>query len=114
MFTLLGRQPRECRRRGESVLNFETDLAKVSKTRVDLRDPEANYHKMTLAGLAQAAPGFDWQAYFAALGVKDPGELDVKQPEYFTHVGQVAGSASLGRRGKRICAGIFCTIPRRI
>ena len=95
MFTLLGDSPEVAAAEAKSILNFETDLAKVSKTRVDLRDPEANYHKMTLAGLMQAAPGFDWQAYFNALGVIDPGELDVKQPEYFTHVGQVAGSASL-------------------
>ncbi len=95
MLTLLGDAPEVAANEAKTILGFETDLAKASKTRVDLRDPEANYHKMTLDGLVQAAPGFDWKAYFNALGVQDPGGLDVKQPEFFTHVGQVAGSAPL-------------------
>ena len=95
MLILLGETPEEANVEAKAIVAFETDLAKASKTRVELRDPEGNYHKMTLASLAQTAPGFDWSAYFAALGVKDPGELDIKQPAFFTYVGQASGAASL-------------------
>ena len=64
-------------------MRVETALAKVSKTPVQLRDPEGNYHKMTLAELAAQTTGFDWNAYFKAVGVTDPGAMDVAQPEFF-------------------------------
>ncbi len=66
------------------MLKFETELAKASKTRVDLRDPQGNYHKMTVADLEKSAPGFGWKAYFTDLGTPEPGGLDVGQPEFVT------------------------------
>ena len=82
MFVLLGDKPDVAAAEAKSVLNFETELAKASKTRVDLRDPQGNYHKMTLADLDKTASGFDWNAYFATVGSKEPGGLDVGQPEF--------------------------------
>ena len=95
MFTLLGDDAAKAEVAAKAVLNFETELAKASKTRVERRDPEANYHKMGMADLVKLAPGFDWQAYFTAMGVPEPGEIDVKQTEFFTEVGKLASSASL-------------------
>ncbi len=86
------------RRRAEakSVLAFETALAKASKTRVDLRDPEGNYHKMTVSDLAKAAPpDLSGRAYFTDLGTTDPGGLDVGQPEFVAQAMQIAGRASV-------------------
>ncbi len=53
----------------DAVLALETALAAGSKTMVQLRDPEANYHKLTRAELQKLAPEFDWPGYFAAVGV---------------------------------------------
>ncbi len=89
MFTLLGDAPDVAAAEAKSVVNFETELAKASKTRVQLRDPEGNYHKMTVDELAKAAPGFDWKAYFTALGAPEPGGLDVKQPEFAARVAEL-------------------------
>ena len=95
MFTLLGDAPGQAALEAKTVLAFETDLAKASKTRVELRDPEGNYHKMPLADAAKGAPGFDLNKYFVATGVSAPGDIDVRQPEFFTHVAHLAGSAPL-------------------
>ena len=90
MFTLLGDAPEVAAAEAKTVLSLETELAKASKTRVQLRDPEANYHKMTVDELVKAAPGFDWKAYFTALGAPEPGGLDVKQPEFAARAAELA------------------------
>ncbi len=95
MFALLGDAPDVAAAEAKSVVSFETELAKASKTRVQLRDPEGNYHKMTVDELAKAAPGFDWKAYFTALGAPEPGGLDVKQPEFATRAADLAKTTSL-------------------
>lgn len=74
------------------VLEVETRLAKASFTRVENRDPQKTYHKMSLADLEKAAPGFGWRAFFDGLGLKDPGGMNVRQPAFFTAFGELATS----------------------
>lgn len=94
-FLLKGSSPDEAARQAATVLRFETELAKSSRTPVELRDPESNYHKLSLAELAMKAPGFDWVAYFKTLGPAEPGPIDVCQPEFFTRLGSLAAEAPL-------------------
>ena len=82
MFTLLGDPADQAASEAKTVFAFETALAKVSKTRVERRDPEGNYHKMTLEELSKVAPDFEWRTYFTALGAPEPGGMDVGQPEF--------------------------------
>jgi predicted metalloendopeptidase len=84
MFVLAGTPEAEATAAAGAVLKLETALAKASKTRVALRDPVANYHKMSVAELQKLSPHFDWSAYFAAVGVEKPGDIDVGQPEFIT------------------------------
>ena len=95
IFLLQGQSPGDAARSAATVLRFETDLAKASRNPVELRDPESNYHRLSLAELAAQAPGFDWAAYFKALGRPDPGPVDVCQPEFFKRVGTLANEGSL-------------------
>ncbi len=90
MFALLGDAPETAAANARTVAALETELARASKTRVELRDPEGNYHKTTVADLVKNAPGFDWNAYLAALGARDPGGINVGQPAFFQRVGQLA------------------------
>ncbi len=95
LFALIGDKPEAAAAEAKSVLGFETELAKASKTRVDLRDPLGNYHKMTVADLDKTAPGFGWNAYFAGVGSKEPGGLDVGQPEFATAAAHLVATAPL-------------------
>ncbi len=94
-FLLKGSSPDEAARQAAAVLRFETELAKSSRTPVELRDPENNYHKFTLTDLAEKSPGFDWAAYFQTLGLPDPGPLDVCQPDFFARLGSLAAESPL-------------------
>ena len=95
MFVLLGDKPDVAAAEAKTVLAFETDLAKASKTRVDLRDPLGNYHKMTVADLDKNAPGFGWNEYFAGVGSKEPGGMDVGQPEFTAAMAHLVATAPL-------------------
>jgi predicted metalloendopeptidase len=69
----------------DTVMAFETRLAKASRTLVDLRDPEKNYNKFDRAALAKLAPKVDWNAYFETLAFPaKESKLLVRQPEFFT------------------------------
>ena len=88
MLTLLSETADAGRRRSHAVLALETKLALASKDPAELRDPQANYHPMTLAGLEKLTPGVDWQPYFTALHLPHPGTMNVAQPAFFTALGQ--------------------------
>jgi predicted metalloendopeptidase len=96
MFTLLGVKPELAKARAGIVLDLETRLAKASMTQVELRDPNATYHKMTAADLAKLAPGFDWATYFQTIGLK-ADTLLVRQPGFFKELGAMAKDTSLGQ-----------------
>ena len=63
------------------VLALETRLAKVSRTRTELRDDEKNYNKMSFAQLLEDYPGIAWKQYFNVHGATDIKEVSVGQPE---------------------------------
>ena len=74
---------------------LQTSLAEASLTRVARRDPNALYQLNTLETIAQRAPGLDWAAYFAALGVAKPGEFNVAAPKFVAAVARAAAEAPL-------------------
>ncbi|MDE3172344.1 MAG: M13 family metallopeptidase [Gemmatimonadota bacterium] len=86
MFQLMGDPADTAAVEARTVLAVETQLARASKSPVDLRDPQANYHKMTLAELDALTPHFRWGPFFAAQGARRVGAIDVGQPEFFKAV----------------------------
>lgn len=95
MFVLKGDNEKTAAHSASVVLAIETDLAKISKTRLERRDAEKNYHKVDLEGLKQLSPGFDWSAYFTALGLPDPGPVNVGQKEFIAGLGAVMDKYSV-------------------
>ncbi len=83
VFGLLGDTPAQSSAEMQKVMGLETQLALVSMTPVQQRDPAAVYHKMTLAQLDALTPGVSWAPFFAALGLPQPGPLNVAQPRFF-------------------------------
>jgi putative endopeptidase len=75
--------------RAAAIVAFETRIAQASWTRIESRDANKTYNKMTLAALAKAAPGFDFKAYFNGIGAGAADYVIVAQPS------AVAGIAKL-------------------
>ena len=80
MFQLAGYDEATANRARDIVMDVETRLAKAFRSRVELRDPQANYNKMTMAELKKQYPTFDWDAYLAGFGLKDVQEIIIGQP----------------------------------
>ena len=95
MFELLGADATAAQADAAVVLRIETALAKATLTRVEQRDPYKIYHRQTLAGLQKMAPGFDWQAYFAAAGLKPQPWLNLAQPAFLQELDARIATESL-------------------
>ncbi len=80
MFQLAGFDEATAKKGMEVVMNVETRLAKAYRSRVELRDPYANYNKMTMDEVKKNYPTFDWDAYLGAMDIKDAQEIIVGQP----------------------------------
>ena len=81
MFQLIGQDEKQATKSMEAVMEIETRLAKKSFNAVEQRNPAANYHMLTLDELKKQIPGFDWDAYISAVGVKGVTSLNVSQIE---------------------------------
>jgi putative endopeptidase len=95
MFELLGDDSDVAQEEAERVLSLETELARVSSTRVQLRDPQANYHKLTFAQLNELTGDLDWKAYLGATNAPPFSEINVAQPEFLRGFAEQLRSASL-------------------
>jgi len=84
MFALAGTESTQAAKDADAVMKIETELAKLSSTRRELRDPVANYNKTNLEGLQKLAPGMDWKTYFEGLKIKATNEINVAQPKFMT------------------------------
>jgi putative endopeptidase len=69
MFQLFGFTKAQAEAKRDAIFRFETSLALISKSRTELRDPQANYNKMTLAELKALAPNILFEEMANAQGV---------------------------------------------
>lgn len=81
MFRLVGDDEATAQKKMEAVFNIEMRIAKASKSMVELRDPEANYHKMTFNQLLNDYPGIDWSTLLLCSGFPAISYVDMGQPE---------------------------------
>ncbi|HET7464720.1 MAG TPA: M13 family metallopeptidase [Longimicrobium sp.] len=82
MFALAGQPRAAARADAERIMALETELARASMTRVQLRDPNAQYHWMSVADADALTPGFSWSAFLRGVGVR-ADSVNVSQPEFF-------------------------------
>ncbi len=80
--------------RAQTVLRLETRLAKAAYSNVELRDPQANYNKMSIAELQELVPQVDWKVYFEALGVTIDS-LSVGQKPHLQEAGKMLAEEPL-------------------
>jgi putative endopeptidase len=95
MFKLLGDDPDTAAKEGRAVMDIETSMAKASMSRVEMRNPEAHYHKMDVAGLQALTPDFSWKAYLTDIGYPDVSTINVAQPDFFKGLASELKSVSL-------------------
>jgi len=83
VLTLLGEPASKAGGDAKKIMALETSLAKASRTRVELRDPQKNYNKMSQADLQKLTADWNWADYFKEINLAEPGDINVHQPEFF-------------------------------
>jgi predicted metalloendopeptidase len=80
----------------KAIVDFETELAKVQWTKVELRDPIKAYNKVPLADMGKVAPDYDWNSYLQATGIAGKTTyVIVSQPSYLKGVAEISNKTSL-------------------
>jgi predicted metalloendopeptidase len=92
MFEMYGQKADESKAIAGRVLAFETELAKNSRPRAELRDPDKIYNKLDREGLQKLTPKLDWEGYFKATGHPEVTQINVAVPEFFQGLEKLAGS----------------------
>ncbi len=87
MLGLLGDDAAEQRKGSADVMRIETALARAWLTRVEHRDPHKIFHKLPYAELHRLAPNIDWDAFFVAVGVTQPAQVNITVLAFVKEVG---------------------------
>jgi len=95
LFTLAGYSPELAGKAAQSVMKIETELARLSYTRVELRDPQKNYNRMSYTDFLRREKGFDWNGFFTSLGVDSLQYIDAGQLAFIDGVDKLYNRLSL-------------------
>ncbi len=84
MFQMFGFSKSAAKKKMQNVFKTELALAKISRSRTELRNPQLNYNKMTLAEFNEKYPALKLEQVMNAQGLKSQymQELVVGQPEF--------------------------------
>ena len=83
VFELAGDASDKASAESRTVMDIETALAKASRTNVELRNPEKNYNKMTMAEMKALTPDWSWEKYLQAVGAPPLTAMNIGQTDFF-------------------------------
>ncbi len=95
MFQLLGDDEASAGAHADTVMAIETRLALSSLRPVEMRDPHATYHPMTVKQLIDLTPEFDWTSYLQGMGLGTPDKVNMGTPDFFKTVNAMLQDTAL-------------------
>jgi putative endopeptidase len=87
-FRILGKDSLGAATAASGVFELETRLARASRKREDLRDPDSNYHKMNLGLIQKLYFRIDWKDFLKSAGLPVLDSIIVGQPEFLLALNQ--------------------------
>ena len=94
LFQLTGVDSLTATKNSQALLALETMIAASHRTPVELRDPKANYNKMSIAQLEQLSPNMGWKNALAIQQIKTDS-VNVAQPAYYKSLSALLKSQSI-------------------
>ncbi len=94
---LVGTPADEAARQAQSVLDFETELAKSSLSPTQLRDLDNQYHFVTVAEADKVSPHFSWEKFFKAQGVDVGKGFSLSQPDFIAEFDKLLTDAPVSQ-----------------
>ncbi|POY36249.1 peptidase M13 [Solitalea longa] len=95
MFKLIGNNEADAKIKAENILKMETALAQATMSRVEMRDPNKRYNKLSYANLNAISPLIDWKFVATSVGINGYDTLIVSQPNFFKEVNNQLSSTSI-------------------
>ena len=95
IFTLMGTESSIADKKAQAIVAFEEALAKNSRKLEALRDPYANYNKMSIAELNKLTSAINWQSIIATIGLKKVDTIIVGQPEFLVALNALLKSTDI-------------------
>jgi putative endopeptidase len=95
IFTLMGTESSVADKKAQAIVAFEEALAKNSRKLEALRDPYANYNKMSIAELNKLTSAINWQSIIATIGLKKVDTIIVGQPEFLVALNALLKSTNI-------------------
>lgn len=95
LFKLVGESDDQAAKNAKQAMALETQLAKHSLSRVEMRDPKNQYHFVSLDEANQATPNFDWQAFFDAQDADIEKGFSLSEPKFFKEFDKLLGNAPI-------------------
>lgn len=95
MFELLGDKKDVAAKNAKMIYDIEKMLAQSSMSKVEMRDPEKTYHKLTVKEITEANPNINWNLYFESLGLKNIEKVIIGQPDFFASLDKQIKSISI-------------------
>ncbi len=86
--------PEAAKEAAAGVMALETEIAKISKTRVQRRDPKRMYNKIDRKGLVEHSKSFDWAQYLALRKLEKVIDINVTSPRFIEKLNDVLAGAS--------------------
>ncbi len=90
MLGMLGSSAEASAADARRIVAFETELAKGSRPRPEMRDRDRLYNKLDRDGLSKLTPNLPWAAYFEALGRPEIVAINVAVPEFYSTLDRLA------------------------
>ena len=111
MFQLFGFSKGAATKKMQNVFKLELELAKVSKSRTELRNPQANYNKMTLQEFNKKYPNLKLEQVMNAQGLKSQymQELVVGQPAFMEGADKVIAKMKPAEYRDYMEWGVICS-----
>ena len=96
MFKLYGFSAEQAEQKSQAVFQHETMLALISKSATELRNPQANYNKMTLKEFQSSYPNLHLEEMCNAEGIKSEfiQEMIVGQPAFMAGLDKITAAES--------------------
>ena len=82
LFQQTGSNAKEANKNADLVYDIDKQLAVSHKTKVELRDVQANYNKMAVTDLVKRHPNIGWTTFLHNLGAQTDS-INVRQPAYY-------------------------------
>lgn len=95
MFMLLGDDPQDARDNAFTVTRIQNRLAYASLRRVELRNPDNRYSKVSMDEAEAMTPNFSWKDYINRRGVPAVDSFNIGQPEFFKKMNEIVGEISV-------------------